>query len=691
MVMTTNSTDVLGRTLQVEYGGHDTDTPAKYSCRDGKKYDGSGLILPPAGQIDKTKGSLIHALVRGFVGQVLTTISETKYTEIDPLGRVTKSSQSTGGLSDAQFEYHYSDYGTLAGVKYPSGNWVTYEVTGANRVKKVRKGQAGDSYYLQGATYTPAGARKSAVVGINGASGLWGEAWSYNNHLQAKSLSVQDPGTTLLHLRWAYTEGANQTTLEDSGWQNNGNLHFEQVQYPTPSGTSTILRTYVYDLTNRVTSFSEGYGGASQSFNYDGFGNIWQTASSGVPQLRQNSSSWYIQSGDGANRLSNTEYDAAGNQTQLSVTGGAEATTAFYDAENKVASIMSGAGEVARYTYDAEGRRVAKTVGPVTTYFVYGADGQLMAEYGGPSETTKTHYYVTDYLGSTRMILNETGGCEQRIDYAPFGGEIPRSGVACYEQDLSNKPMFTGQMRDEESHAGTETGLDYFGARYLSGAMGRFTSPDALFADQHTEDPQSWNLYSYVRNNPLAMVDRTGRDALWVVSKTSGQATLRIPVKFGGSGATASNINAIVNRVQSLNIVGSPVKIEVVVTDKKINGVLNKMDFSPGLDTKKYGPAGEGVNKLGGNEAHIDSTPATGTDAAAHDILHFAGIEDQYVEGPRTASGERTSSPTAGYSNSNIMTSRSGTDLDATQIQQANTNKTTKHCVEDSNGTTKCK
>lgn len=64
--------------------------------------------------------------------------------------------------------------------------------------------------------------------------------------------------------------------------------------------------------------------------------------------------------------------------------------------------------------------------------------------------------------------------------------------------------QFTGKERD------AETGLDYFGARYLSAAQGRFTSPDAPFADQHAEDPQSWNLYGYVRNNPLAAVDADG-------------------------------------------------------------------------------------------------------------------------------------------------------------------------------------
>jgi RHS repeat-associated protein len=62
----------------------------------------------------------------------------------------------------------------------------------------------------------------------------------------------------------------------------------------------------------------------------------------------------------------------------------------------------------------------------------------------------------------------------------------------------------SGKERD------AETGLDYFGARYYSGAQGRFTSPDAVFVDQYPAYPQSWNLYAYTRNNPLKHVDPDG-------------------------------------------------------------------------------------------------------------------------------------------------------------------------------------
>src|SRR5262249_44476960 len=60
-----------------------------------------------------------------------------------------------------------------------------------------------------------------------------------------------------------------------------------------------------------------------------------------------------------------------------------------------------------------------------------------------------------------------------------------------------------------------------FGARYFSGAQGRFTSPDQPFNDQNPSDPQSWNLYGYVRNNPLRAIDP---DGLKCVDTSNGPA-----------------------------------------------------------------------------------------------------------------------------------------------------------------------
>ncbi len=62
----------------------------------------------------------------------------------------------------------------------------------------------------------------------------------------------------------------------------------------------------------------------------------------------------------------------------------------------------------------------------------------------------------------------------------------------------------SGKERD------TESGLDYFGARYYASSMGRFMSPDPLLNSGKPSEPQSWNRYSYVSNNPLSRIDPTG-------------------------------------------------------------------------------------------------------------------------------------------------------------------------------------
>jgi RHS repeat-associated protein len=67
-------------------------------------------------------------------------------------------------------------------------------------------------------------------------------------------------------------------------------------------------------------------------------------------------------------------------------------------------------------------------------------------------------------------------------------------------------------LRSRDS-AGRLVGLDFFGARYFSGAQGRFTSPDPLFFQaEMLTDPQRFNLYAYGRNNPLQFVDPTGKE-----------------------------------------------------------------------------------------------------------------------------------------------------------------------------------
>jgi RHS repeat-associated protein len=105
-------------------------------------------------------------------------------------------------------------------------------------------------------------------------------------------------------------------------------------------------------------------------------------------------------------------------------------------------------------------------------------------------------YYATDALGSVRIVFRPSGEVLGRSDYLPFGETLNQSGSL-------PRQRFTGQERDGEA------GLDYFNARSLQARTGRMNGPDPLFGNV-IRTPQSWNRYSYVRNQPLTLVDPTG-------------------------------------------------------------------------------------------------------------------------------------------------------------------------------------
>ena len=243
----------------------------------------------------------------------------------------------------------------------------------------------------------------------------------------------------------------------------------------------------------------------SQTFDYDRYGNMWMTGVSGLqyqPLMPTTQSAINASN----NRLVAQSYDLAGNQTSM----GSSVVT--YDAENRQLSY----GGAVTYAYDGNGARVSKTIaGGTTTVYAHDAFGYLAAEYvsgtGGGTPPCVTCYLSWDHLGSTRMVTDQNGVIQARHDFEPFGLEIPagfasRSGVQGATDNLSAK--FTGQERD------TDSGLDFFQARYMGNAQGRFTSADPIgnfVAD--AANPQSWNMYSYVQNNPVTLVDPDGLDA----------------------------------------------------------------------------------------------------------------------------------------------------------------------------------
>jgi RHS repeat-associated protein len=166
--------------------------------------------------------------------------------------------------------------------------------------------------------------------------------------------------------------------------------------------------------------------------------------------------------------------------------------------------------------------------GETSVSLVYGTDGmtgvgyQVLTNSNISTAQQTTLYYDDDQIGSARLVTAGGGWPVWQGTFTPFGQEVSA-------QISTNHYKFAGKERDSES------GLDYFGARYYSNGLGRFVTPDwsqvivpVPYAD--LTDPQSLNQYSYVRNIPTSRTDPNGHctvdgekhNALWCVGHAMG-------------------------------------------------------------------------------------------------------------------------------------------------------------------------
>ncbi len=504
VVVTTLTYDGAQRLLTKSYND---GTPAVRYCYDGERYL-NGNCVADASSRGVDGGDFPKGQLTGYGNAVAAT----NYERVDALGRVTRVRQSVDGLAgDAVISYTYGSGGVRKSMTYPSGRVVNYSLGDTGKAIQLSGTFAGGgATYASGVQYAPSG----AVLSSNLAGSSLLEKRTYNELGQATQIEVMR-GLQLIH-RLGYSYPA---------VGNNGNVSSHSIA----TSQRTWNQYFGYDGANRLRLAMERSGGAPadpntgtctgtqgtwaggewcQRFGFDGFGNGWSAENFGATPLVANGASWYVGSTNqylliGSNGLAGG-YDGAGNQTQLQVNDPNLVTD--YDGEGRVLRRrnVSLGTTLFEYGYGGGGQRVRKSIGTtVATRYVYGADGELVAEYGavGTNGSASPEYVLTDGLGSTRTKTNGVGLPLARFDYEPFGAEIVRNGSGGDRL----RQRFTGKERDGE------TGLDYFGARYLSAAQGRFTSPDEPLIDQQREDPQSWNLYGYVRNNPLQFVDPTGQ------------------------------------------------------------------------------------------------------------------------------------------------------------------------------------
>jgi RHS repeat-associated protein len=483
-----------------------------------------------------TFGNDIATNSKGRLLSVSSSVSTYSYTAFDVMGRVTASSQTTGGVTYTMPEYKYDLLGNLTSEEYPSGRVVETQYDAGGRLAGVKN--RGGAYYAGGDPEVADNpnviqyAAHGGVTALRLGNGLW-EHTLYNTRLQPYEIGLGASATDSSKLRLEYGYDPTVNGAADPT-KNNGNVRSQRISVPAEGATpaQTFAQSYTYDALNRLESASEVKGVSEtwrQTYAYDRHGNrtldeqhTTKLNSAGATVYAVDPSNRAAMNptvSASTNRVSEAGYsfDAAGNLLcdPSHPCGPAPALTPYfgYDAENQMVRAAGGAQVgCASYAYDGGGKRVRKVADGVTTVFAYDAAGALVAEYGGAQPQAGGVSYLTqDALGSTRAVTGRDGQVRSRHDYLPFGEEVDglkiantgREGFTSYSHGTVRQ-KFTGYERDIESE------LDYAQARYYNSKHGRFTSVDPLMSSADIANPQTFNRYAYVGNNPINIIDPTG-------------------------------------------------------------------------------------------------------------------------------------------------------------------------------------
>lgn len=288
---------------------------------------------------------------------------------------------------------------------------------------------------------------------------------------------------------------------------------------PTPCSSVSLQRanddvtitnniTFGYDGLNRLTTANYSNPGTSLQYTYDAVGNRKQLVSSVSGTTTYNY--------DVANRLSsitkgsqtsNYNWDNNGNLQNIKNPDGTTAQTFTFDNANHLTAQSFTGGSTYSFAYNGDGDRISQKVGSTTTLYSLDlnsdlpqvlTDGSNLYLPGiGQSNTYgyNPQFYLTDVIGSTRLITDATGaiiGSPQNYD--PFGNttDAPSSFIG-----------YTGQWKDA-------SGLEYLRARYYDPSIGRFISKDPESGD--INNPATMNGYNYANDNPINNMDPSGKD-----------------------------------------------------------------------------------------------------------------------------------------------------------------------------------
>jgi RHS repeat-associated protein len=373
--------------------------------------------------------------------------------------------------------------------------------------------------------------------------------------------------------------------------------------------------TYTYDGVNRLTNaVATGSSTYNLTFSYtqDGsngrYGNMSCVTNAQTVGPCTNLS---FNAADNHITTSGYTYDAAGNQTKDS--SNLSTHTYQWDAEGRVASVDG--GSTWSFTYNALGYRVQWAYTGGADQHLFDPAGNWLGVAGSYSLvrfgsrhmlaylSTDTVFNHVNQLAATTMGTNNSGTAVEDVLFYPWGDQW-QSSASGYSWAMPYRDL--------------KTTTDITTARFSSPNFGRWFSPDPIGVKAvKLDDPQTWNMYAYVRNNPTTLTDPNGEDwaTAWQDVKAAlGTAYTRLTIGVGFGGKfNAGPLSGTSEYAWKANL-------RVSMTERKIS-LTNQSQA--GLT---FGPAGSGGNA--GLGASVENTVASYNGGTGQ----FGGPEPPHAE-----------------------------------------------------------
>src|SRR5579884_1907540 len=541
-----NVTKVLdgkGNATRLNYGPNNEPTGVVWPSNNSasRRYDAGGRVTSTTDERGVVTNFLYYADNRLSDLQFPATPAQNVHYTYDNAGRLLSVSDATGTRQytyDPTLKRLQSVTTTLSAL--PAGHnsfAVAYSYYADGKLASMSSPAGTTSYTYDGAGH---------LIGLHDPFGNT-TTWTYDHAGRVTSESTQTASSGLLTTTysWGVSGLAGDPSLAPVYLRNiyqylNGSLFWNyslqhsylgQVLLQSgqgPQAWQSGSESYSYDGRGRLASDADSYKLDSQTtlsdggtFSYDLANNLQGGVNGWVYNANNQLTSAPALGGmPGGTGLA---YDASGHLTSLS------GATLGYDCWGRLVSISSTPFGAVSFTYDAAGRRVSKTVGSATTYYLYSGDA-LLAEIDSNGTLVKSYcwgrlgllsdrvggqsrFYLYDGLNNTRNLVSATGAVLSSGAYTAWG----RRFAVSVDSPLGWKGRFGAYLDNE-------TGLLLLGARYYAPALGRFLS----------RDPSGFvngaNLYAYCMDDPVNFHDPTGELSVgdvggWIDEHMMGGAT----------------------------------------------------------------------------------------------------------------------------------------------------------------------